>query len=55
MHGLPGWLYLTTTDKEVRAVLHALAQTAEEVRQRLDRNLAVECVNAYAKAVRRRG
>jgi len=55
VHGLPGWMYLTTPDREVRSVLHALAETAEKVRQRHDHNLAVTVINTYAKAVKRRG
>jgi len=55
VHGLPGWLYLTTPDREVRSVLHALAETAETVKQRHDHNLAVTVINTYAKAVKRRG
>jgi hypothetical protein len=33
-------------------VLHALADAAEQTRQRLDNNLAVTILNLYAKAQR---
>jgi hypothetical protein len=51
--GLPAWLYLTTSDPEERLLLGAVARKALEVRDTLDRNLAVQIVNTYAKAVKR--
>lgn len=50
--GLPAMRFLTTRDREERLLLLALADRVLRVHDRLQRQLAVHIVNAYAKARR---
>ena len=54
LHGLPALRYLTTTDREERLMLLAIAKRADQLAELHRHNLAVEIVNLYVK-VRRRG
>lgn len=53
LHGLPALRFLTTTDDEERLMLTALAHRAAQLRVVEQHNLAVQVVNALAKAARR--
>jgi hypothetical protein len=52
-YGLPAWRYITTQHNDERVLLLALAHAAERQRVRLDRNLAVEIVNALIPVLNR--
>lgn len=53
LHGLPALRFLKTRDREERLMLIALARRATQLDDVRQHNLAVQIVNALAKAMRR--
>ena len=50
--GLPAMTFLTTSDRDERLLLGALAAKGVETLDRIQRNQAIHVVNALAKAIR---
>jgi len=48
--GLPVWRYLTTSDRDERVVLAAVAWEAKKLIERLQRDQATLIANAFVKA-----